>query len=59
MGATINGPVTIERLLERKARLQQAVTRAEGERKASLEAEIAAIEAQFAELRAALEKAGV
>ncbi len=59
MGATINGATTVERLVARKARIEDALTRADGERKAGLEAELAGIVEQLATFKAALEAAGV
>lgn len=44
------------RLAARRARLRKALGRAEGERKAALQAELAAIESQFEAMRAALEE---
>lgn len=56
--ATINKPATIERLVARKARLADSLTRAQGERRDALQAELDAIKAQIADIKAALEAAG-
>lgn len=55
--ATVNGVVTVSRLIERKKRLQNSLPRATGERKASLEVELASIDSQLTALRAALDAA--
>lgn len=52
--ASLGGAPNIARLAGRRARINDALTRAEGERKTSLEAELATIDEQIAELRAAL-----
>jgi hypothetical protein len=53
-GLTIGNPNDPFRIVGRLSRLKQAVARAEGDRKAALEAEIASLEARVAALREAL-----
>jgi hypothetical protein len=53
-GLTIGNSGDPMRMLGRLKRLKESLPRAEGERKASLQAEIKTIEAQIAALKAAL-----
>lgn len=55
--ATIGRPsplAAVKRALARKQRLEKSLSRATGERKASLEAELARLDSDIAEVRAAL-----
>lgn len=52
--ATLGSGPDIARLVGRRTRIKDALTRAEGERKTNLEAELATIEQQIADLRAQL-----
>lgn len=53
-GLTIGNPNDPLRIIGRLKRLKESLPRAEGDRKASMEAEIASLEAKVSELRAAL-----
>lgn len=55
--ATLGSGPDIARLVGRRSRLKQAIVGAEGERKTNLEAELATIEGQIADLRAQLNAA--
>lgn len=53
-GLTIGNPNDPLRIIGRLNRLKEALPRAQGERKASMEAEIARLEAKVAEIKEAL-----
>lgn len=53
--ASLGSGPDIARLVGRRSRLKDALTRAEGERKTNLEAELATVETQLTELRALLD----